>query len=771
MKMADMETDASEDPAGDVRQFSQHKLLLEVDSELDSEDIENMKFLCQDVIPLSKLQKIDRGIDLFVQLENANKISPKKGDLELLFEILFRVRRLDLVKKLGKNSKEVKRKYGSADRALSTNLSPFRNMLYELVEELTQEDFATTKFVLQSEFGKGTMAKIKTMMDFFTFLQREQELELDDVDILYRIMDILKRSDLKQKIQEYENYPYKKGRPGPPLPPVAGLGPKPTTQTPNIIDLMQVQTASNPASGVMVSASDHEMMDTSQNVLPPAPAGSKIPDNYLMSISIELAKELRWRMLCAELDISIDDLDEITATGRSTAGKIYLMLSYWRDTMVNDNPNAGQMLYLAMYKANFQVLALNLALKNLFPGVVMEPIPSTTEENKETGMEEQVNPPTQPIPTPTPPNDSSHEISPAVARVSPCPQDPSSSRQENMTENIAIHGEEAQLSILNPSQSTANQPEGVQHNLQPGLPADGRMSGGQELPREPINETEQQRQDNELIRQMQRAHVDNEIDLPSYKMDAKPRGVCVIINNEKFYKVPGDDNSKEMPNRVGTQKDAERLRYIFQKLDFIVETFNDQTDFEIAQVLSSIGYRNHERFDCFVCCILTHGAAGHIFGSNGKMLRIDILTGFFRAQLCPTLAGKPKLFFIQACQGREKQGGYDIEADAAVMRQHPSRQDIMVDINGREMIPDEADYILGYATVPGYVSYRSRSQGSWFINKLVDMLDKYAYRYDLLSVLVKVNEEVGNAIANIDGGRYKQIPAPLVTLRKRLCFR
>ena len=55
------------------------------------------------------------------------------------------------------------------------------------------------------------------------------------------------------------------------------------------------------------------------------------------------------------------------------------------------------------------------------------------------------------------------------------------------------------------------------------------------------------------------------------------------------------------------------------------------------------------------------------------------------------------------------------------------QQDLTVD-RPRELIPDEADFLLGYATVPGYVSYRSRSQGSWYINKLSQNLDKYAYQ-------------------------------------------
>ena len=64
--------------------------------------------------------------------------------------------------------------------------------------------------------------------------------------------------------------------------------------------------------------------------------------------------------------------------------------------------------------------------------------------------------------------------------------------------------------------------------------------------------------------------------------------------------------------------------------------------------------------------------------------------------------------------------GQEIEADSAV--------DLEADNAPREMVPDEADFVLGYATVPGYVSYRSRSQGSWYVNKLVQMLDRYANR-------------------------------------------
>ena len=48
---------------------------------------------------------------------------------------------------------------------------------------------------------------------------------------------------------------------------------------------------------------------------------------------------------------------------------------------------------------------------------------------------------------------------------------------------------------------------------------------------------------------------------------------------------------------------------------------------------------------------------GGIYGVNGKFIDIKDLTSNFKAQRCPSLAGKPKLFFLQACQGRQKQQG------------------------------------------------------------------------------------------------------------------
>jgi len=54
--------------------------------------------------------------------------------------------------------------------------------------------------------------------------------------------------------------------------------------------------------------------------------------------------------------------------------------------------------------------------------------------------------------------------------------------------------------------------------------------------------------------------------------------------------------------------------------------------------------------------------------------------------------------------------------------------DVVEDGPEVETVPDEADFLFAMATVPGYVSYRSKSHGSWFITSLVRMLERYAMK-------------------------------------------
>lgn len=60
---------------------------------------------------------------------------------------------------------------------------------------------------------------------------------------------------------------------------------------------------------------------------------------------------------------------------------------------------------------------------------------------------------------------------------------------------------------------------------------------------------------------------------------------------------------------------------------------------------------HHKQFDAFALFLLSHGERNKIYGRDEKTVSIDIITGLFDGKNCSHLINKPKLFFIQACQG------------------------------------------------------------------------------------------------------------------------
>ena len=61
----------------------------------------------------------------------------------------------------------------------------------------------------------------------------------------------------------------------------------------------------------------------------------------------------------------------------------------------------------------------------------------------------------------------------------------------------------------------------------------------------------------------------------------------------------------------------------------------------------SVSEADHSQYDCFACAILTHGGDRDILYSRDKQMKLSDFTRPFGPDKCPSLALKPKLFFIQ----------------------------------------------------------------------------------------------------------------------------
>ena len=190
------------------------------------------------------------------------------------------------------------------------------------------------------------------------------------------------------------------------------------------------------------------------------------------------------------------------------------------------------------------------------------------------------------------------------------------------------------------------------------------------------------------------------------------------------------------------------------------------TSQDMGNTLDNIRKEVPQEHDAFICCLLTHGKLGELAGTDGEYLEVQKMLSLFTAETCPNLSGKPKMFFIQACQGLESHQKHpvNLQTDAPT----PPSPGIATRLD--LTIPNQADFLLGYATVPGHVSYRNTVEGSWYIGVLTDKLARLHDKEDLLSILTAVNAKLSKESAEVGAGEYGQIPAPITTLRKKVYF-
>ncbi|XP_028449823.1 caspase-8 isoform X2 [Perca flavescens] len=250
-----------------------------------------------------------------------------------------------------------------------------------------------------------------------------------------------------------------------------------------------------------------------------------------------------------------------------------------------------------------------------------------------------------------------------------------------------------------------------------------------------------------------------------YSLSHNPRGLCVVINNENFF-------GAELKNRGGTLEDAKALRTVFTHLGFEVKVHDDLTAEKMLLVLEELGSRNFLDDDALVVCVLSHGEKGCVYGTDEKPVLLQYLSKPFTSGRAPTLAGKPKLFFIQACQGNDYQKG-SLPCPPKPRQEEGDRQSRLEEDAGRvegETVPWDADFLLGMSTVPGCKSFRSTATGSIYIQELCRQLMRSAESSemdDVLTVLTRVNREVSKG----EYLNYKQMPEPKYTLTKKLVLK
>ena len=201
-------------------------------------------------------------------------------------------------------------------------------------------------------------------------------------------------------------------------------------------------------------------------------------------------------------------------------------------------------------------------------------------------------------------------------------------------------------------------------------------------------------------------------------------------------------------------------------------SYPDLTGNQIKNVCQKFADMYHSDCDSFVCVILSHGEEGIVFGTD-KAVQIKDLSDMFKPDRCPSLAGKPKLFIIQACRGHQTDPGVNVHVVSGGQEfDEPDGPAQSI------KLPVEADFLFAYSTIPGYYSWRNGANGSWFIQALCETLENLddSATVEIRKLLTVVNRKVAQKFQSFNPGNddfheMKQIPCITSMLTKDLFIR
>ncbi|XP_028410766.1 caspase-9-like [Dendronephthya gigantea] len=172
-------------------------------------------------------------------------------------------------------------------------------------------------------------------------------------------------------------------------------------------------------------------------------------------------------------------------------------------------------------------------------------------------------------------------------------------------------------------------------------------------------------------------------------------------------------------------------------------------------------------------------------GAKGQSVTVDELLSPFR-KFNSSLVGKPKIFMIQKCRGKEVSMGIrepnalaaepSVNASASSLPSVPSEGlPSHPNVESSGYLPLQADHLIAFSTSPGYVAYRDTECGSWYIDELTRALcEEYGSegrRNRNPRHLVDVITHVQGMVSNRIQGKFKvQMPEFRSTLRGPIYF-
>ncbi|XP_075258462.1 caspase-9-like [Convolutriloba macropyga] len=163
---------------------------------------------------------------------------------------------------------------------------------------------------------------------------------------------------------------------------------------------------------------------------------------------------------------------------------------------------------------------------------------------------------------------------------------------------------------------------------------------------------------------------------------------------------------------------------------------------EMENELKEVANLTENIYKFLIVVIMSHGKKDAIMGCDynpedisEKCVKVSDILKKFIGNDCWN--GRPKLFFIQACQGVvEDTGFHSTELQAAGQASRGHR--VSDAVKAGSIIPKNADMFVAFSSDEPYASFRDPEEGSLFLQELVESIQSSGNSKNLLEIMTRV---------------------------------
>ncbi|XP_069947989.1 uncharacterized protein [Cherax quadricarinatus] len=199
--------------------------------------------------------------------------------------------------------------------------------------------------------------------------------------------------------------------------------------------------------------------------------------------------------------------------------------------------------------------------------------------------------------------------------------------------------------------------------------------------------------------------------LRNYPGECHPSGLCIVFCVSE--------------NREGASSEIAKIKKLFENiLGFTVKIEENPSVKTIESYELELQKPKYRYYDSIVYWFVSHGNETELKLPNDEIyLREEFIDNFSKPA---NFIKKPKIFFMAACRGEKtipvvKKGGRPSSADAK-HRANIKIPDSSLDI---ENVHYEVDRLVVNATLPTRYSFRSKDEGSVFVDVVCSLLEEY----------------------------------------------